>query len=245
MESLREEIKVDGSSMRLYINPPDGNGPFPAVVLIQHQNGVDKFMEAMTERISAAGYFGVTPDLYHRDGPDCKDDGPTRRGRLRDREIISDVNATVDFLNRHRLVDAGRVGIVGFCLGGRVAYLMAAVNPSFKAAVSYYGGSIFMAWGDGPAPFERTAEIHCPIQGHFGEVDKNPSLDDMRKLDAELTKHGKAHEFYSYPGANHAFMDPHHVGRYHAQADHLSWPRTLDFFGKYLVDAATERAVAS
>ena len=107
--------------MNLYVSQPDGDGPFPAVVLIQHQNGVNKFMEEMTERIGAAGYFGVTPDLYHRDGPDCKDDGPTRRGRLRDRTIISNVNATLDFLNRHRLVDAGRVGIVGFCLGGRVA----------------------------------------------------------------------------------------------------------------------------
>src|SRR5262245_18883819 len=205
--------------MNLFVSQPDGDGPFPAVVLIQHQNGVDKFMDEMTERIGAAGYFGVTPDLYHRDSPDCKDDGPTRRGRLRDHSIISDVNATVEILKSHRLVNAGKVGIVGFCLGGRVAYLMAAANASFGAAVSYYGESIFNAWGDGSTPFERTAEIHCPIQGHFGEIDKNPSLEDMRKLVAVLTKHGKAHEFHSYAGANHAFMDPHHVGRYNAQAD--------------------------
>ena len=89
-------------------------------------------MEEMTERIAAAGYFGVTPDLYHRDGPDCKDEGPTRRTRLRDTGIIKDVNATVDFLKTSKLVNSGRVGIVGFCLGGRVAYLMAASNPSFK-----------------------------------------------------------------------------------------------------------------
>ena len=245
MKSLREQVRAEGSAMNLYISRPDGDGPFPAVVLIQHQNGVDKFMEEMTERIGGAGYFGVTPDLYHRDGPDCKDDGPTRRGRLRDRAIISDVNATLDFLNGQRLVDPGRVGIVGFCLGGRVAYLMAAANSSFKAAVSYYGGSIFNAWGDGPAPFERTAEIKCPILGHFGEVDKNPSLDDMRRLDAELTKHGKAHEFYSYAEANHAFMDPYHVGRYHAEADQVSWPRTLEFFRKHLLEDAPQRAVAS
>jgi carboxymethylenebutenolidase len=245
MKSHREQLKVDGSPMNLYISQPDGSGPLPAVVLIQHQNGVDKFLEAMTERVAAAGYFGVTPDLYHRDGPDCKDDGPTRRNRLRGLTVIKDVNATVDYLKGNRLVNAGRIGIVGFCLGGRVAYLMAAASPSFSAAVTYYGGSIFRSWGDGPTPFERTAEISCPIQGHFGELDKNPSLEDMHKLDAELTKYGKAHEFYSYPGADHAFMDPHHVGRYHAQADQLSWPRTLDFFRKYLVDAAPERAVAS
>lgn len=245
MKSHREQIKVDGSPMNLYISRPDGSGPFPAVVLIQHQNGVDKFMEEMTERIAAAGYLGVTPDLYHRDGPHCKDDGPTRRNRLRGLTVIKDVNGTVDYLKSNKLVNARRIGIVGFCLGGRVAYLMAAASPSFSAAVTYYGGSIFRPWGEGPTPFDRTADISCPIQGHFGELDKNPSLEDMHKLDAELTKHGKVHKFYTYAGADHAFMDPHHVGRYHAQADQLSWPRTLDFFRKYLVDAVPERAVAS
>src|SRR5262249_57301447 len=135
-----------------------------------------KFMDEMTERVGAAGYFGVTPDLYHRDSPDCKDDGPTRRGRLRDRTIISDVNATLDFLNGLRLVDADRVGIVGFCLGGRVAYLMAAASPRFKAAVSYYGGRMFMFFGDGPTPFVRTPLVHFPLLGHFGDGDHNPFL---------------------------------------------------------------------
>ena len=161
MKSHREQIKVDGSPMNLYISQPDGSGPFPAVVLIQHQNGVDKFMEEMTERIAVAGYFGVTPDLYHRDGPDCKDDGPTRRNRLRGLTVIKDVSGTVDYLKGNKLVNAGRIGIVGFCLGGRVAYLMAAASPSFSAAVTYYGGSIFRPWGEGPTPFDRTGDISC------------------------------------------------------------------------------------
>jgi len=88
-------------------------------------------------------------------------------------------------------------------------------------------------WGDGPAPFERTAEIQCPLLGFFGEEDGNPSPADMRKLDAELTRHGKAHEFHSYAGANHAFMN--RLGnRYHAQADRDSWPKALAFFEKQL-----------
>jgi carboxymethylenebutenolidase len=244
MASRWEEIKVDNNPMRLCISRPDGAGPFPAVVLIQPQGGVDKFMEEMTERVAAAGYFGVCPDLYHRDGADCRDDGPTRRSRLRDATVIKDVNATVDFLKGHRPVNGERLGIVGFCMGGRVAYLMAAANPSFSASVPYYGGNIFTAWGEGPSPFERTAEIRCPILGHFGEEDKNPSPQDMRELDSELTRLGKAHEFYSYAGAGHAFMD-RHGNKYNARADQASWPRTLDFFRRYLVEAAPERAAAS
>jgi len=151
--------------------------------VIQHQYGVDKFMEEMTERFARDGFFAVCPDLYHRDGPDCKDDGPTRRGRARDVNIINDVNATVGFLRSNKLVDSRRVAILGFCMGGRVAYLMAAASKDFKAAISWYGGSCFRPWGEGPTPFERTAQISCPLQGHFGETDQNPTLEDMAKLD--------------------------------------------------------------
>lgn len=233
MADFWERISVDGNEMPLFVSIPDGSGPFPAVVVIQHQGGVDDFVQDMTRRIAQAGYVGIAPDLYHRDGPDCQDDGPTRRARLRDVSVIQDVNATVDFLKAHDAVDGERLGIVGFCMGGRVAYLMAAANSSFKAAAAYYGGNIMVPWGDGPAPFDRTVEIHCPLIGLFGEADANPSPDDMRKLDAELTKHGKVHEFHSYPGANHAFMNARGE-RYHAAAAQDSWPKTLAFFDKYL-----------
>jgi carboxymethylenebutenolidase len=237
MPSFWESIKVDGADMRLYVSVPSGTGPFPAVVVIQHQGGVDDFMEEMTQRVASAGYAAVAPDLYHRDGPDCKDDGPTRRARLLDVNVIKDVNATVEFLRGHRSVDAERLGIIGFCMGGRVSYLMAAANPYLKAAVAYYGGNIMVPWGDGPAPFDRTAEIHCPLLGLFGEDDANPSPADMRKLDAELTKHGKVHEFHSYPGAGHAFMN-RRGERYRADADRDSWPKTLAFFAKHLTRVA-------
>jgi carboxymethylenebutenolidase len=155
---------------------------------------------------------------------------------LLDVNVIKDVNATVDFLRGHRSIDAERLGIVGFCMGGRVAYLMAAVNPHFKAAVDYYGGNIMVPWGEGPAPIDRTAEIHCPLLGLFGEDDANPSPADMRKLDAELTKYGKVHEFHAYPGAGHAFMN-RRGERYRADADRDSWPKTLAFFAKHVTRA--------
>jgi carboxymethylenebutenolidase len=122
-------------------------------------------------------------------------------------------------------------------MGGRVAYLMAAVNPSFKAAAAYYGGNIMGSWGEGPTPFDRSAEMRCPLIGLFGEEDTNPSPADMRKLDAELTRLGKVHEFHSYPGANHAFMNQH-GNRYHAEADRDSWPKVVTFFETYLRKAA-------
>jgi carboxymethylenebutenolidase len=233
MADFWEHVQVDGNDMPLFVSVPDGSGPFPAVVVIQHQGGVDAFVQEMTQRMAQAGYVGVAPDLYHRDGPDCQDDGPTRRARLQDVNVIQDVNATVDFLHAHDAVEGERLGIVGFCMGGRVVYLMAAMQPGFKAAAAYYGGNIMVSWGDGSSPFDRTAEIGCPLIGFFGEADSNPSPADMRTLDAELSKHGKVHEFHSYPGANHAFMNARGE-RYHAEAAQDSWPKTLAFFEKYL-----------
>ena len=234
MKSSWETTKVDGNTMRLYIAAPDGPEPFPGVIVIQHRDGVDGFVEEMTKRVATAGYFAAALDLYHRDAPDCKDDGATRMTRLRDANVIKDVNAAIDFLKGHRSVQAQKLGIVGFCMGGRVAYLMAAASKEFKAAISWYGGSCFRPWGEAPTPFERTAEINCPIQGHFGETDQNPTLEDMAKIAAELTKQGKAHDFYVYKDTGHSFMDRHHPDKYVALSDRESWARGLEFLRKHL-----------
>lgn len=243
MVSFWEEVKVDEGSMGIYTSIPQRPGFYPGIIVIQHQGGVDEPMQGMARRIAGAGYLAAAPELYHRDGPHCRDDGPTRRARLRDDNIIKDVGAAVDFLRHHPSVAGQKIGIIGFCMGGRVAYLMAAANPHLDAAVSYYGGNIFLSWGDGPAPFDRTAEIRCPILCHFGEEDQNPSPEDMKRLDAELTKHGKLYELYSYPDAGHAFMNKRSPS-YRAHADEASWPRTLDFFARHLAQPERKKAAS-
>jgi carboxymethylenebutenolidase len=244
MKASWETVTVDNSPMRLYLCQPEGPGAVPAIVVIQNQDGVAEFTQEMTRRVAEAGYVGIAPDLYHRNTPEINADHQKRASSRRDTGVINDVNAAVDFLRGCATADVGKLGIVGFCMGGRVACLMAAANPIFRAAVDFYGGGVYKAWGDGPAPSDRAAEIHCPIQGHFGELDKNPPADEMRTLDAELTRLGKPHEFYFYPNAGHAFNRKGWDG-YRPEADAASWPRTLDFFRKHLLDVAPKRAAAA
>lgn len=232
MPSSWQNAKIGESNMRLYMSVPENQRPAGAVIVVQGQTGVDDFLK-FSDMVAREGFVAAAPDLYHRDPPDCQDDGPTRRMRLRDQTVIQDINATVSFLKSHKAVDAGRIGIVGFCMGGRVVYLMSAVNPDIKAGVMYYGSDPFSSWGDGASPFERTKDIHCPIMGHFGEDDKNPSPVDMKRLDAELTRLGKPHEFYSYSNAAHAFAN-FGSGNYREHAANASWPRTFGFFGRHL-----------
>jgi carboxymethylenebutenolidase len=208
--------------------------------VIHGQSGVDDFIQ-VTHILADGGYVAVAPDLFHREGPDRKDDPPGRKSRLRDDEVIKDVNAALGYLRENKQVNRARLGIVGFCMGGRVVYLMASASPDLRAAVMYYGGDTMVAWGGGSSPFERTPQIRCPILGHFGEEDQNPSPADMRKLDAELTRHGKAHEFHSYAGVGHAFANLNSA-KYNRETADTSWARTFDFFARHFGKPTVETA---
>lgn len=227
-----DTVSVDGE-MRCFVAEPAVSGPFAAVIVIQHAGGVDEFVRNMTDRIGAAGFVAMAPDLYHREDPNSGDDPLTRMSHLRDANIIKDVNAAIEHAEALPNVRSESIGITGFCMGGRVTYLMATQRPDFKAAVVFYGGNIMRAWGEGPAPFELTDCIQTPVLGLFGADDGNPNQEDVAKLDAELTRLGKYHEFHSYAGAGHGFMGsgrPSH--REDAAAD--AWQKCVAWFDKYL-----------
>ena len=237
MKGLLVTVDVDGQGMGVYTVVPGGDGPFPGIVVIQHAPGNDEFLHSIVRRLAEAGFAAAAPDLYHRQDPNVGG-MLDKMNLLKDPEVIADVNASVDYLTTHPAVASERLGITGFCMGGRVVYLMAAANTAFRAAVAYYGGNIQVPWGDDvKTPFARTNEIQCPLLFHFGADDTNPSPEDMEKLDAELKRLDKPHEFHVYAGAGHAFMNFSSPERYREDASNTSWPRTLDFFGRHLAQA--------
>jgi carboxymethylenebutenolidase len=233
MPSRWDTISADGQTMRCFVSAPDAAGPFPAVVVIQHAGGVDEFVRSRCDALAEARFVAVAPDLYHRDDPNSGDDPPTRMSRLRDTSIVADVNAAIEHTKVLPEIQADRMGITGYCMGGRVTYLIAAKNPDLKAAVVCWGGNIMVPWGEGPAPFDLSKDIGCPILGLFGDEDPNPSPADVAKLEAELTRLGKTHEFHSYKGAGHAFMNE---GRpnYRPEATQDAWKKCVAWFDKYL-----------
>ncbi len=236
MPSFWEKVDVNGQSMDLYASVPGGSGPFPAVVVIHPAGGVNEFPQRIADRLAEEGYAAVCPDLFHRI-TDSSLSGIEKAGSLMDPEIVADVSATVNFLQSHSAVDGEHIGITGFCMGGRVSWLAAATIPAIKASVPYYGGNIMVVRGGEKSPFDLASGINCPMLFHFGEIDANPSQEDMLTLDTELTRLGKSHQFYGYPNADHAFAD-HTSPRYNREAFQVSWPRTLDFFATHLKTAA-------
>ncbi len=236
MPASLQKLTVGGSEMSAYLSIPDGDGPFPAMIVIHHAPGVDMFIREVADRLAREGYATAAPDLFHRITNEMVEQtGRSKRDQLSDPDIIADVNAAVDFLRSHPRVDGERLGITGFCMGGRVVWLAACINRHFKAAVPFYGGNIFVPWGAGDAPpFDLADGINCPMLFHFGEIDANPSQDDMRKLDDELTRLGKPHRFYSYPGADHAFMNRYMPQRHHRTSAEMAWARTREFLAEQL-----------
>jgi carboxymethylenebutenolidase len=240
-----ETTTVDESPMGLYLCQPEGPGPFPAIIVAQNQEGVAAFTQEMTRRVAEAGYIGIAPQFYHREGePTTPEDTANLKLTRRDTNVSNDINAAVDFLKGCAAADTARLGVVGFCMGGRIAFLAATSKDSFKAAVDFYGGGTYQQWGDRPAPATLAAQVSCPVQGHFGELDKNPSPDEMRRLGAELTKLGKPHEFFFYADAPHGFNRSGWKG-YRPEADATSWARTLEFFANHLGGITTSKIASA
>ena len=232
MSGRWDTLTVDHSDMRCYVTVPGGEGPCPGVVVCMHAPGVDAFIRDIADRLAESGFAAVAPDLYHR-MTELPENPLERMAQLRDGPILRDLDAASSHLRAMPEVAASRFGVIGFCMGGRLAYLHASHDSELRGAVVFYGGNILVPWGEGPAPFELTERIDCPVLGLFGEEDENPSPADVSKIQAEMTRLGKLHEFKSYAGAGHAFLNEQRPSfRSEAAAD--AWERCVAFLRQHV-----------
>ncbi len=236
-----ETLQVEGEDMRAFVTVPDGAAPetpVGAVAVIQAAGGVDQFIQDMTRRTIAAGLVGIAPDLFHRLDPNSTMPPMARLSMLDDEQVTDDVDAAVEHLRNLPGVDANRIGIMGFCMGGRVAYMLPALRSEvFRAAVPFYGGGTMANWGadpDAETPFQRLSGFKCPVLSFFGDEDHNPSPEHAQMIDAELRGSGITHEYHSYAGAGHAYMDHTNPQRYNEAAAQASWPIALQFLTRHL-----------
>lgn len=227
-----DRVDVEDVAMGICYAMPEGTGPFPAMVVMFHRGGFDDFTKKILDDLAEAGYAAAAPDLYH--WPPVAE-VPSENPFPRDSEIAKDVAATLEWLGKKPEIDMDRVGIIGHCMGGRMAFFGASVNPAIKAAVIYYSGNMFVPWSDdGPAPFDLLKDLKGPVIGFFGNDDKNPSPEDVDKIDAELTRLGVEHSFHRYDGAGHAFQNFLGSERYREAATADSWPKGVAFLDRTL-----------
>ncbi len=230
--------KTPDGDMRVYLARPEGNGPFPAIIVIMEIFGVNEHIQDVTRRYAQEGFVAAAPEVYHRfetkDVPyENMQEAFALRGRLSDDMVMMDVDATYDLLNNRPEVRKGQIGIVGYCYGGRVAYLAATRNPNLKAVASYYGGRIVADEPD--APINASANIKAPMILFFGEKDQSIPMDQVQKIDQTLKDLNKDYELVVYPQAGHGFFCDHRPAHYNKEASEDAWPKTIQFFERHLV----------
>lgn len=221
-------VPVAQSPMDIYLDGPERDAPGPAIVLMYHRGGIDDFTKRVAGKLSTAGYLVAVPDVSHRVAPDIP--MTDRKKFFKDSEVVADIRAAADYLRTRPDVDKNKLIIMGHCMGGRMALLGAGVLPDFRGAVVYYGGGVHLAWGEeDKTPFDTLRDIRVPVIGFFGNLDKNPSPEQVDRIDAELTRHGIAHTFHRYDDAGHGFQNrmPGSPGEQAAAAD--SWAKTFAF----------------
>ncbi len=240
VETRSASVKTADGTMPTYVARPKGVGPVPAVIVVQEAFGLNGNIKQITERIAAEGYHAVAPNFYYRVGGkvvgyDQMQDAVGLMVGLTDAQIVTDVRATVAALEADSGVRADRIGITGFCMGGRVTYLAACEVPAFRVAVPFYGGAIAgqqFAPGASP-PVALTAKMRAAIQLHFGEKDPYIPLTAVEEIREALQREKKDFEIHVYKDAGHGFSCSERAD-YNEAASTLAWDRTKAFLQKHL-----------
>lgn len=238
---LAETIRIDGhggESIEAYLARPLGRASAPGVVVIHHLPGWDGPTKEITRTFAAHGYTAICPNLHGREGDDPIEASAAVRaaGGVPDERCLGDLAGAVRYL-RAMPSATGAVGIIGYCSGGRQAYL-AACALDVDAAIDCYGGGVTLDAHEPSdrkpvAPIERTAELSCPLLGLFGADDQNPSPAQVETIRQALTEHGKEFELHVLEGAGHAFFSvdrPH----YRVEAAARGWALVHDWFDRHL-----------
>ncbi len=229
-------LDTPDGAMEIYEAAPAGE-PKGAVIVIQEAFGVNDHIQDVTRRFAAAGYLGVAPALFHRAGggtasyDDFSKVMPLFEG-VSDGGVLADVDATIAHVEAQGLARS-RIGIVGFCFGGRVTFLVAA-RRALGAAVGFYGGGIVSASGLGLPPLiDEAAGLQTPWLGLFGDLDKGIPVEGVEELRGALGDAPVAAEVIRYADAEHGF---HCDARdaYHEASATDAWQRTLEWFDTHL-----------
>jgi len=240
---LAETIRItghNGDEIEAYSARALDEAPRGGVVVIHHLPGYDPQTKEIARNFAYHGYNAVVPNLYWREAPGASPDDAAATARANggvpDERLVGDVAGAAEYL-KGLSNSNGKVGVIGYCSGGRQSFL-AAVSLKLDAAVDCYGAFVVGEIPEGMplkvTPIvDKTPSLSCPLLGLFGEDDSYPSPAQVAELEEALKANGKTYEFHSYPGAGHAFFSVNRPA-YRPEAANDGWEKIFTFYGKYL-----------
>lgn len=235
-------IDVDGQPMQTYVSQPQDEGAWPAVLVLMEIFGVNSHIQNVAERVAAAGYVAIAPNYYHRTTENLNlgyTDRDVVIGRKHKEQttlegVLADLKAVIDYAGKHPAVRSNhKMGCIGFCYGGHVAYIAAGL-PQVAATASFYGGGIATTSpGNGKPTIERTNLIHGEILCLFGMEDSLIPQRDVNAIEEALHNAHIRAEVIRYANTGHGFFCDQR-GSYDPSAAEDAWSRVLDLFARNL-----------
>ena len=223
---------ADGTEMRAYTAFPSSTGPVPGLLLFQEAFGVNPHIRRVADRLAAAGYAVIAPELFHRTAAPGLEipysdfaSAMPHYNAITNEGLTADLHACFGWLTEQALVKADKIGSIGFCLGGRVSFLANAVLP-LAAGVSYYGGGTHLLK-------DRAADLHGPHLFFWGGLDKHIRPEHVAEVTAALDAAQKPYVNTVISYADHAFNCDDRPS-YHPQAAAEAWALTLAFLAEKL-----------
>lgn len=238
LEAGEATIPVSDGNIPAYYAAPEKSGHYPVVLVVQEIFGVHEHIKDVCRRFALQGYFAVAPELYARQGDVSRiaDVQAILRdvvAKVPDAQVMSDLDATAAWAGKHPKGDGDKLGITGFCWGGRIVWLYAAHNPKLDAGVAWYGRLIGDATPNTPKyPLDLADQLKAPVLGLYGGADQGIPLETVERMRAALKSFNKPSEIVVYPDAPHAFHADYRPS-YRKPAAEDGWQRTLAWFREH------------
>ncbi len=236
-----QRMEVDGFSVPFYYAAPAGKKNLPVILVVQEIFGVHAYIADICRRLAQAGYLAIAPDLYARQGDASQytDIGKLLAevvSKVSDAQVLKDLDAAVAWAGAHG-GNAAKVGITGFCWGGRITWLYAEQRKNLKAGVAWYGRLVGTPSPLTPHhPLDLAASLHAPVLGLYGGQDSGIALTTVNEMKDALAAAGangngaaKASQFIVYPDASHAFHADYRPS-YRKEAAQDGWKQMLAWF---------------
>lgn len=204
------KVPVGDQTIPAYRAMPNKGGPFPVVLVVQEIFGVHEHIKDICRRFAKLGYFAIAPELYARQGDVSKlksiDEIRTIVAKVPDAQVMGDLDACVEYATESGKGDVTRLGITGFCWGGRIVWLYAAHSKQLKAGVAWYGRLVGEASELTPKhPVDVAADLKAPVLGLYAGKDQGIPLDTVEKMREALKKSKAPSQIIVYPDAQHGF----------------------------------------
>ncbi len=231
------KIPTGNGDIPAYRAMPATGRNFPMVLVVQEIFGVHEHIKDVCRRFAKLGYLAIAPELYYRQGDvsqlkDNKEIFANVVNKVPDAQVMGDLDAAVAWAAKNS-GNTARLGITGFCWGGRITWLYTAHNPQVKAGVAWYGRLVGDATAMTPKhPIELVAQINAPVLGLYGGADAGIPIDTVERMNAALKAAGKPSMIHLYPDTPHAFHADYRPSYRKEQAAD-GWKRATEWFKKH------------